>query len=274
MPIVLTQNEITESGHDYADVLGVSYEYPKRYWSIITAGERFVYYRGRRSAAGGTQPQAYLGVGVIGGIRESSSPGRLICHVEDYQPFVTPLAFKVDGAYLESGAEAYGSHSGLYFRSGVRRIRDDEFANILEAAGHALEGGSPAPSVSYASPEVSRLVDTIAMEQAIAEAYRSFPGMEICRMPQNNPGFDILIQGEAFLHYIEVKGTTRSRPHFFMSEGERRFSIARAQSYSLWVIYDIDIAAGRGTFLKRGGAVDGMGAGLTPRQWSGCLPLP
>ena len=43
MPLVLTQNEATESGHAYADVLGESYEYPTRYRNRIREGERFVY---------------------------------------------------------------------------------------------------------------------------------------------------------------------------------------------------------------------------------------
>ena len=54
MPLVLTQNELTESGHDYADRLGVEYEYPTRYRNLVRTGERFVYYRGRKRAAGGT----------------------------------------------------------------------------------------------------------------------------------------------------------------------------------------------------------------------------
>jgi hypothetical protein len=44
LPLVLTQNEATESGHQYADELGVAYEYPTRYRNAIRTGEPFVYY--------------------------------------------------------------------------------------------------------------------------------------------------------------------------------------------------------------------------------------
>ena len=73
MPLVLTQNEATESGHTYADVLGIVYEYPRRYASLVQTGEQFVYYRGRRRATGGTQPQVYLGTGVVGTIARSEA---------------------------------------------------------------------------------------------------------------------------------------------------------------------------------------------------------
>ena len=65
MPLILTQNESTESGHHYADELGVEYEYPARYRNRIRTGEPFVYYPGRRRVEGASQPQAYLGTGVV-----------------------------------------------------------------------------------------------------------------------------------------------------------------------------------------------------------------
>jgi len=81
VPLVLTQNEATESGHEYADRFGEAYEYPVAYRNLIRTGEPFVYYRGRKKAGGGHQPQVYLGVGVVGNIRPSPTPGRLICEV-------------------------------------------------------------------------------------------------------------------------------------------------------------------------------------------------
>jgi putative restriction endonuclease len=124
MPIVLTQNEITESGHDYGDVLGVSYEYPRRYRDLIRTGERFVYYRGRRTKHGPNRPQVYLGSGVIGTISPSGTSGLLVCLIENYRPFTSPVPFKAWNGYLESAANAYGSKAGLDFRSGVRWISE------------------------------------------------------------------------------------------------------------------------------------------------------
>lgn len=49
MPLVFTQNAATASGHSYADELGVAYEYPTRYRTLVHPGEPFVYYACRRS---------------------------------------------------------------------------------------------------------------------------------------------------------------------------------------------------------------------------------
>lgn len=121
MPLVLTQNEESESGHEYDDVLGVCYEYPKRYQRLIRPGERFVYYRGRRKRGGGTQLQVYLGVGTIGAVAKSRRD-RLKCSIEDFEEFKSPVPFKIDGRYLEAGAQAYGRRAGLHYRQGVRQI--------------------------------------------------------------------------------------------------------------------------------------------------------
>jgi len=95
MPLVLTQNDATEWGHDYADTLGVMYEYPPEYHRLIRPRAEFVYYRGRRQQGGGTQPQVYLGTGRVGSIHPSPHDGRLICLIEDYAPFDEPVPFKV-----------------------------------------------------------------------------------------------------------------------------------------------------------------------------------
>ena len=134
MPIVLTQNEVTESGHDYGDVLGVSYEYPPRYRDLIRTGERFVYDPGRRTRQGSNRPQVYLGSGVIGAISPSRTSGLLVCLIENYPPFTPPVPFKAGDGYLESAANAYGSKAGLYFRTGVRWISEREYLRVVKSA--------------------------------------------------------------------------------------------------------------------------------------------
>ena len=103
MPLILTQNEATESGHAYADVLGQSYEYPPRYRNQIQTGEQFVYYRGsayeRRRPATAGLPRCRL----IGAITPAAATGRLTCEIEDFLPFPEPLPFKDGNAYREPG---------------------------------------------------------------------------------------------------------------------------------------------------------------------------
>jgi hypothetical protein len=273
MPLVLTQNEATESGHAYSDVLGVSYEYPRSYRNVIRSGEPFVYYRGRRRGGGGLQPQAYLGVGVIGEISEGAA-GLFRCGIDDYWPFANPLPFKQGDDYLEARARTYGSRAGLYFRQGVRVIDDEIFGRIV-AAGGALGPDSvsapPFPSSTYASPATAKLVDEIAIELALARATKAFGGVHVALMPHNNPGYDVRIDGPDGFRYIEVKGTTRSSPQFFISDGERRFSIEHADHYSLWIFFSIDIAARTGALIKHAGAVASPRFELLPIHYAGKL---
>jgi hypothetical protein len=112
--LVLTQNESTESGHSYADELGIEYEYPTFYRRRIRTGEPLVYYRGRRRADGTLQPQVYLGAGVVGQIRPSGVEGRLICEIEDFVRFPTPVPFKHGNEYLEPLGKTPPSKAGLY----------------------------------------------------------------------------------------------------------------------------------------------------------------
>lgn len=132
--MVLAQNEVTASGHVYADVAGIQYEYPVRYERLIQPGVGFVYYRGRRRADGETGPQEYTGVGLIGRIRTGSAEGLLICSIVAYRRFESPVYFKQDGEYLEKAAAAYGARAGLYFRQGVRQISSEVFDAILSVA--------------------------------------------------------------------------------------------------------------------------------------------
>ena len=52
MPLVFAENEETESGITYEDRTGIAYQYPPMYQRMIRPGERFVYYKGRRTRGG------------------------------------------------------------------------------------------------------------------------------------------------------------------------------------------------------------------------------
>src|SRR5260221_8587311 len=53
--------------------------------------------------------------------------------------------------------------------------------------------------------------------------------------PRNIPGFDILVVEHGEVLYIEVKGTGRIAPQFFMTEGEIQFSRRHASCFQLLV---------------------------------------
>lgn len=275
MPLVLTQNDATESGHVYADELGVEYEYPVMYRNLVRTGEPFVYYRGRRRRDGSLQPQVYLGAGVVGRIRPSSNSGLLLCDVEDFEEFRPPVPFKLDGKHIEPLGKVPASSAGLYFRRGVRAIDDGTFATILaatEAEDTAAGIRRHAGRVPWASPETAHLVDEIAMEIAADQLASTHDHHILRKMPHNNPGYDIRVEGAVGeVRYVEVKGTTHALPHFFMSEGERLFSREHDENYSLLVVHDIDLKARTGTTTVYDGAVDNAGFELRPVVWEGVL---
>jgi hypothetical protein len=271
VPLVLTQNEMTESGHTYADVLGQRYEYPPRYRGLIRPGRRFVYYRGRRTIDGRTRPQVYLGSGLIGPTGPSRTPGRLVCQIEDYVPFGSPVLFKDGAGYLEPGAGAYGAKAGLFFRSGVREIDAASFRRILETAAAEAIPEIPSGGSRYASPENARLVDEVAMEVAIAHLASEWPAHEIKTMPHNNPGYDLeVVKDGHLIRYAEIKGTRKRIPEYFISEGQRLFAGVNSQRHTLVVVYSVDIAARTGVAIACDGAIE-TNSDLRPDKWIGVV---
>jgi hypothetical protein len=246
----------------------VSYEYPTRYRNLIRAGERFVYYRGRRTSAGPNQPQAYLGVGIIGAI--SPAPDRrLRCAIEDYRPFAEPLPFRHADEYYETRAAGRGSQTGLYFRQGARMLTEAEYSTIVRAARFVNETPIDEDSPAYANARTAAALEAVSVALAVNEAQRRFPGADVQPMPHSNPGFDILINLPSGARYVEVKGTLGARSRFFMSEGERQFSEANADRYSLWVYCDVDLETETGRLVERDGALSGSDVALIPHQWRG-----
>jgi Domain of unknown function (DUF3883) len=280
--LVLAMNDLSESSIEYADIPFVSYEYPTRYRKKIQPGKRFLYYRGRRRPEGGRQPQAYLGAGIIGEIWESESPGRLVCQILDGEEFLVPLPFKDEhGGHLEPG----GSRSG-YFQQGVREIPEDVYQRIMALAGAGPMDGLPfridnnadvSPSSKglgegYASTAVAQETERQSRSMVVDFFGRVRPGIRVVEMATNNPGFDLETSAPRF-RFVEVKGTSKPVPTFFLSEGERRFAQKHADAYLLAVVYGMDLS--RETYndiaLSRAPLVPGDL--LAPTQWSGRLPI-
>jgi hypothetical protein len=110
------------------------------------------------------------------------------------------------------------------------------------------------------------------MELALEHVRSLYPQAQVRRMPHNNPGYDIRVEFDGSpTHYVEVKGTTRPLPHFFMSEGERLFSHENADRYSLLLVYGLDLDTREGELLLRDGPVEGHDLSLRPVTWEGSL---
>ncbi|MCW2501679.1 MAG: hypothetical protein JWN87_3355, partial [Frankiales bacterium] len=117
--------------------------------------------------------------------------------------------------------------------------------------------------------KTAKAVERLSVSVAMSNLRARFPGVEVVEMPPNNPGFDIRVgpESEALLH-VEVKGTQSAEPVFFMSEGEREFSVRHATRYELLVVTGIDLV--QEEFLeihRRSGGVSFEVAELKPSQW-------
>jgi hypothetical protein len=278
MPLVFAMNDSSESSIEYADIPFVSYEYPARYRKRIQPGRPFVYYRGRRRVGGGRQPQVYLGTGIVGDIEESATSGRLICQILDGEEFLEPLPFKnADGTYLEPG----GSRSG-YFQQGVREIPEEAFQRIVALGGGGPMDGSPfgvEPAVTsaqlvrpgYANAADARETERQSRRAVIDTLAEAVPGIEIAEMATNNPGFDLETSAKQF-QFVEVKGTIKRLPTFFLSEGERRFGAENVSTYLLAVVYGMDLSRETYEDIAWSRAPLKPGELLSPSQWAGRLP--
>jgi Domain of unknown function (DUF3883) len=275
MPLRLTMNETTLSGQHYDDVVGVRYEFPQQYRKLVRSGRRFVSYRGRRRVGGGSQPQTYLGVCIVGEVRKAGGrSNRLVCDIEDWRLFPSPLFFKdSSGRYYEPGA----ARGGFYWQAGVRWIDEAIYERIVRDATTAGELGAgqadaaapvPVGREDYAAGDLAKAVDDFAMTTALTIVADLWPNEVVERQPHNNPGYDIRIGPPTTVErYVEVKGTTLPYPRFFLSEGERVFSLSESTRYTLLVIHSINLANNTYRLLRHDGAIEGRLFTLTPRQW-------
>ena len=92
-------------------------------------------------------------------------------------------------------------------------------------------------------------------------------------MPHNNPGYDVRVsQGAEMVRYIEVKGADAAEPHFFLSEGERRFAALHADHSSLWIYFDMDLTAGTARRCEHEGPIGPPAVNLEAIQYAGLMP--
>lgn len=264
MPVVLFEaGGVARSGHLYGDRTGVEYEYPAgRYESWIQRGDRFVYSVPR----GG-----YVGCGIIGEIRPSNDPGRLICQVLSVRFFDAPVPLKnPDGEYYEADPTYW--RDKVYFGQGVRPLSEARFDAIVAAAGITATPDPDPVAPSYADPKTAHQVEEISVKAAVkAMSDRFDTDVEV--MPHNNPGFDLRVGPHyAPIRYVEVKGTQSAAPVFFMSDGEREFSIRNAADYTLVVVTGVNVSAETHIgVMIRDGALSGADVEMQPSQWRGRL---
>lgn len=123
---------------------------------------------------------------------------------------------------------------------------DSESINNDEELTRKPISQSSARNNSYPSPQTSKEVDEFAMNAAMNQVGCKYPNEEIDQMGHNNPGYDILVEKDGeVVTYVEVKGTKKPKPTFYMSEYERRFSKNNAEKYLLIIVYNINLNTGK-----------------------------
>lgn len=264
VPVVFVANKVSQREQGYRDLLDQTYEYPNSWRQRVREGDRFLYYRGTKDGG----PAGYFGTGLVGPIGDSDLPGRKRCEVLDVVLFddLVPLKDPDSGEYHEPpGVNQLG------FQQGVRVIASGTYARILElAAAPPMDpsAGNKSPSsLGYPGDPAARTASELyAVDRVLERLQQEFPAEPIDVMPRNNPGFDIQVRHGDLL-YVEVKGTVGKDIAFFMSEGERRFSVDQADRYRLYVVYDIHLTDLTHKVFVHQGAVSHHAFTIEPRQY-------
>lgn len=266
MPLVFVTDAPTLWESDYADIVGLQYEFPEQYRAYVLPGDRFLYYRGSRGSARGAV--GYFGEGVVGDVRPSGKPGHLIAKVHDVLLYDDAVGIKdAAGNYRETG-----STRGTNWANGVRRISGDVFEAITGAAGSTRQTTEAiAPTWQRADPAHASAMEHPAVGVAMSLLADEFGASHVREMPVNNPGFDVEVTLPSGMLHVEVKGTVLPAPVFHLSEGQRKHAELLGGRFRLVVVYQIDVKQRTHQVLSCSGPVSAEKATLQPASWTGVL---
>jgi hypothetical protein len=110
---------------------------------------------------------------------------------------------------------------------------------VIEELSQLLVPGGSRPG--YATAAVARETERQSRNAVVRFLGAALPDAKIIEMATNNPGFDLETSVDRF-RFVEVKGTSKPLPTFFLSEGERRFGDEHADAYLLAVVYGMDLS--------------------------------
>ena len=110
------------------------------------------------------------------------------------------------------------------------------------------------------------------MRAAVRELERRYPGEKVTQQPYDNPGFDVLVGTlDQPIAYVRVKATQGYQPTFYLSEGERQFSIDHADLYLLAITYAIHLHEETYKIALHLGRIDLSIFKLIPTYWQAKL---
>jgi len=146
---------------------------------------------------------------------------------------------------------------------------------VLEIARRGNQYHVPDPVTGQESeiaPETQVQLEELAMRATVQELGQRYPGEKVTQQPYDTPGFDVLVGTLANpIAYVRVKATQSYQPTFDLSEGERQFSIDRADRYLLAIVYTLHLQTETYKLAWHAGKIDLSTFKLVPMQWQGKL---
>jgi hypothetical protein len=113
-------------GSKYEDRIGEQYQFPKKYYSLLTLSDiEFIYYEPKQNGKG-----EYFGYGRVGPVaQDPEEPGKYVAQVLDYHPFSSPVPYKdEDGTHIEEDLAKFAQLA-------VRKIDPEVFDHICILGG-------------------------------------------------------------------------------------------------------------------------------------------
>jgi hypothetical protein len=158
--------------------------------------------------------------------------------------------------------------SWIQKESQAGKIEEEEVLRLYRVLEIARRGDR------YTIPELEIRVEEFGMQVAVDELIRRYPGSKVTQQAYNNPGFNILV-GTSIdpIAYANVKTTEAQQPMFYLSEGERQFSIDHAERFILLVVYAIHLGTEQYQLICREGKICASKIELVPMQWKARLLL-
>ena len=171
----------------------------------------------------------------------------------------------------------------INFSRGVRVITERQLQRVLRLAGTRQTADTPPATNPSISSKGSRPLAGRARQDHIAAIFEystsvaleflesQHPSSTVTVMPDNNPGYDILVEGDSPI-FVEVKGTSSGEVVFHLTESQHRFSKRHGEHFMLIVIYGIDLAARTHEIRVFNGPVDSDTFLLEPVGYVARLP--
>lgn len=219
--IVLSQKVPPEN---YRDEIGAIYNYPKRYWSRVRPGDRFIYHQPRTRGGG----KSYIGCGAIGSISPDPDDEQLRnAELLDYIPFKRHVPVTIDGHFLETSMVRPADFRG----NAVRHISDEVATLILSQA--QTEAPWYWDATAPLANDADDLSDREQLQKRLARLDREYSNME----PQSRRTFLLQLNRQSSVARLvkELRGTTCSicdMPGFLKRDGSKYAEVHHVEELS------------------------------------------